>query len=192
MAALLGVSTVIVTNAAGGVNPQYKAGDLMIIDDHINLPGLSGFHPLRGPNLESFGPRFLPLSDAYDLGLRKLLFEKKQELKIERSIHEGTYVFVAGPTFESRAEVRMIRGLGGDTVGMSTVPEVIVARHCGLKVLALSLVTNEGVGEKPASAFDKNPVALDEGMASHAEVLEYAGKASTDVQILVVEVVNEL
>lgn len=182
----------IVTNAAGGLNTAYKAGDLMILNDHINLPGFAGYHPLRGPNLEEFGPRFQPLSDAYSLKLRQLLFKKKQELNISRAIHEGTYVFAAGPTFESRAEVRMLRTIGADAVGMSTVPEVIIGRHSGLEVLALSLITNEGVGDKPASAFDKNPVPLDKGMASHDEVLEYANKASEDVQALVEQVVNDL
>lgn len=192
LALLLGVKQMIVTNAAGGMNSLYKPGDLMIIDDHINLPGLAGYHPLRGENLEQFGPRFLPLSDAYSLRLRKLFFSKKKELNIERTIHEGTYVYAAGPTFESRAEVRMIRAIGGDAVGMSTVPEVIVGRHCGIEVLAVSLITNAGVGDKPASAFDENPTPLDKDMASHDEVLETAGAASKDVEILVMSVVKDL
>ncbi|CAK9438080.1 uncharacterized protein LODBEIA_P24070 [Lodderomyces beijingensis] len=193
VAAQLGVSIVIVTNAAGGVNSNYHAGELMLIEDHINFPGLAGWHPLRGPNLEDFGPRFLPLSDAYDHELRRLFMTTAQEeLGVERKINEGTYFFAAGPTFESRAEVRMIRTLGGDAVGMSTVPEVIVARHCGLKVLALSLITNDGVGEKPPGALEENPRALSEGMASHAEVLETADAASKDVQKVIEAVVNKL
>lgn len=189
---MLGVKTVVVTNAAGGIREGFKPGDLMIINDHINFPGLAGFHPLRGPNLEEFGPRFQPLSDAYSHGLRKLFFDKAQALGVTRSIYEGTYFFAAGPTFESRAEVRMIRTMGGDAVGMSTVPEVIVARHCGMDVLALSLITNEGVGEAPPSAFEKEPKALDEGMASHAEVLESANEASQDVQRIIEAAVGEL
>ncbi|EMG50388.1 PNP1 Purine nucleoside phosphorylase [Candida maltosa Xu316] len=193
IAKVLGISSVIVTNAAGGVNSEFKPGDLMVIEDHINFPGLAGYHPLRGPNLSEFGPRFQPLSDAYDYDLRKLFITTaRDKLGITRKIYEGTYFFAAGPTFESRAEVRMIRLLGGDAVGMSTVPEVIVARHSGLKVLALSLITNAGVGEKPPSAFDENPVALDEGMASHDEVLEAADEASKDVEKIVEAVVNEL
>ncbi|RCK65770.1 Purine nucleoside phosphorylase [Candida viswanathii] len=193
IAKLLGITSVIVTNAAGGVNPEYKPGDLMVIEDHINFPGLAGYHPLRGPNLSEFGPRFQPLSDAYDYGLRKLfLTTARDKLGITRKIYEGTYFFAAGPTFESRAEVRMIRVLGGDAVGMSTVPEVIVARHSGLKVLALSLITNAGVGAKPPSAFDENPKALDEGMASHDEVLQAADEASKDVEKIVESVVNQL
>ncbi|WLF78250.1 Purine nucleoside phosphorylase [Lodderomyces elongisporus] len=193
VASKIGVSTVIVTNAAGGINAEYKAGELMLIEDHINFPGLAGWHPLRGPNMEEFGPRFQPLSDAYDHELRKLFVTvAKDELKLTRKINEGTYFFAAGPTFESRAEVRLIRTLGGDAVGMSTVPEVIVARHCGLRVLALSLITNEGVGEKPPSALHENPKALDEGMASHDEVLETANEASKDVQKIIESVVNKL
>ncbi|CAK7895530.1 purine nucleoside phosphorylase [[Candida] anglica] len=192
MAKLVGVKTLIVTNAAGGVDPTYKPGDLMIINDHINMPGLSGYHPLRGPNMENFGPRFQPLSDAYELELRKLFFQKKEELGITRNIYEGTYCFVAGPTFESRAELRFIRTIGGDAVGMSTVPEVIIARHSGLRVLALSLITNAGLADKPPSAFDKNPKPLDEGMASHDEVLEAANEASKDVQKIFEKTINEL
>lgn len=189
---MLGVKTVVVTNAAGGIREGFKPGQLMIINDHINFPGLAGYHPLRGPNLEEFGPRFQPLSDAYSHDLRKLFFQKAQELGVTRKIYEGTYFFAAGPTFESRAEVRMIRAMGGDTVGMSTVPEVIVARHCGMDVLALSLITNEGVGEAPPSAFEKEPKALDEGMASHAEVLESANEASHDVQRIIEATIGEL
>ncbi|KAK6198073.1 purine nucleoside phosphorylase [Scheffersomyces amazonensis] len=193
LAKKLNVSTVIVTNAAGGIDPTFKPGDLMLISDHINFPGLAGYHPLRGPNLEEFGPRFQPLSDAYDFELRKLfLTTARNKLGITRNIHEGTYFFAAGPTFESRAEVRMIRNLGGDAVGMSTVPEVIVARHSGLKVLAISLITNAGVGDKPPSAFAENPKPLDEGMASHDEVLQAADEASKDVQKIIQATVNEL
>jgi len=191
LAKQLGVEIVVVTNAAGGINANYKAGDLMIIYDHINIPGFAGWHPLRGPNLERFGPRFQPLSDAYDLELRQLFFQQKERLGIKRNIHEGTYFFATGPTFESRAESKAIRILGGDAVGMSTVPEVIVARHSGLRVLALSLITNECVVDPPASAFDKNPKPLDEGMASHDEVLEYANQASLDVQKIIEATVNE-
>ncbi|OBA24508.1 inosine guanosine and [Metschnikowia bicuspidata var. bicuspidata NRRL YB-4993] len=188
----LGVKTVVVTNAAGGINENYKPGDLMIINDHINLPGLAGFHALRGPNLEEFGPRFQPMSDAYSHSLRKLFFETAKSLKVTRRIYEGTYFFAAGPTFESRAEVRMIRTLGGDAVGMSTVPEVVVARHCDMEVLSLSLITNAGVGEKPPSVYDEKPKALSDGMASHSEVLESASEASKDVQRIFEATINEL
>ncbi|CAL9732269.1 purine nucleoside phosphorylase [Monosporozyma unispora] len=186
------VNTLIVTNAAGGVNPEFNSCDMMCIYDHINFPGLAGLHPLKGPNFDELGPRFLPLSDAYDLELRKLLFKKWKDLLIERPLREGTYTFVSGPTFESRAESRMIRNFGGDAVGMSTVPEVIVARHCGWKVLALSLITNKCVLDPPASALDDKPVPLEEGIASHMEVLENGRIASMDVEKLIEAVVGEL
>ncbi|KAG7193305.1 Purine nucleoside phosphorylase [Scheffersomyces spartinae] len=193
VASLLGITTCIVTNAAGGLNSSYSPGHLMIINDHINLPGLAGAHPLRGPNMDLFGPRFLPTSDAYDLELRKLFVRvSREQLKLTRPIHEGTYAFVLGPTFESRAESRLLRTLGADAVGMSTVAEVIVARHSGLKVLALSLITNAVVTNPPASVWDEKPVPLDQGMASHAEVLEAADEASKDVQKIIELVVNEL
>lgn len=188
----LGIETVVVTNAAGGVNPNYKPGDLMIINDHINFPGFGGQHPLRGPNLAEFGPRFQALSDAYSHRLRNLFFRKAQEIGVTRPIYEGTYLFTAGPTFESRAEVRMVRILGGDAVGMSTVPEVIVARHCGMEVLALSLITNSGVGVEPPSAFEENPRPLDNGIASHDEVLKSANEASKDVERIFEATINEL
>lgn len=182
----------IVTNASGGINPDFNACDLMCISDHINFPGLAGLHPLKGPNFDELGPRFLPLSDAYDLALRKLLFKKWKELNIKRPLREGTYMFVSGPTFETRAECRMIRMLGGDAVGMSTVPEVIVARHCGWRVLALSLITNKCVIDYPASALDENPTSLEEGIASHQEVLENGKIASLDVERLIEAVVEDL
>ncbi|SCV99799.1 LAFE_0B02762g1_1 [Lachancea fermentati] len=182
----------IVTNACGGINSTYKTGDLMCLNDHVNLPGLAGQHPLRGPNFDEYGPRFLALSDAYDLELRKLLFQKKDQLGLERTLHEGTYTYVCGPTFETRAESRFIRMLGGDVVGMSTVPEVIVARHCGWRVLALSLVTNECVVDPPASALDESPIPIEQGKATHEEVLEEGFLASIDVQCLIEAVVEEL
>lgn len=186
------VRTLIVTNASGGINTEYEACDLMCISDHINIPGLSGLHPLKGPNLDEYGPRFLPLSDAYDLELRKLLFAKWRQLDLQRPLHEGTYAFVSGPTFESRAETRMLRYVGADCVGMSTVPEVIVARHCDWKVLALSLITNKCVADPPASALDQFPTPLDSGIASHSEVLENGRIASFDVEKLIEAVVDEL
>lgn len=187
----IGIETIVVTNAAGGVNSDFKVGDLMLINDHINLAGFAGFNPLRGPNLKP-GPRFLPLSDAYDFDLRRLFFNTKRELGIERTVHEGVYFFAAGPTYESRAEVRMIKTLGGDAVGMSTVPEVVVARHCGLKVLALSLITNVGVDAKPPSALTDEVVKLDAGMANHQEVLDAANEASKDVQKIFEATINKL
>lgn len=192
LAKAINIETVVVTNAAGGVNKNFKVGDLMIIDDHINFPGFAGYNPLRGPNLDQFGPRFQPLSDSYDFDLRRLFFESKQKLGINRTVHEGVYFFAAGPTYETRAEVRMIQTLGGDAVGMSTVPEVVVARHCGMKVLALSLITNVGVDEKPPSALTNSSIKLDEGMANHKEVLEAANEASKDVERIFETTINQM
>ncbi|SCU92597.1 LANO_0E01464g1_1 [Lachancea nothofagi CBS 11611] len=186
------VKNLIVTNACGSVNPNYRDGDLMCLNDHINMPGLAGQHPLRGPNFEEYGSRFQALSDAYDLEFRKLLFAKRSQLGMDRPLHEGVYTYVSGPTFETRAEARMIRLFGGDVVGMSTVPEVIVARHCGIKVLALSLITNQVVTEPPASALDANPIPISRGKATHEEVLEAGFLASVDVERLIEAVVSEL
>jgi purine-nucleoside phosphorylase len=136
----LGVEVVVVTNAAGGLNLGYKAGDVMLIRDHINLVGMAGYSPLRGPNDPSFGPRFPDMSQPYDARLRELARRVAQEQQI--TLREGVYLWLAGPNFESPADVRFLRIAGADAVGMSTVPEVIVARHAGMRVLGLSGVSN--------------------------------------------------
>lgn len=135
---VLGVRTVVLTNASGGLNPALEAGDVMLISDTINL---SGDNPLVGPNLERLGPRFVPMTDAFDADLRRLAREAAGRAGVE--LREGVYIMLSGPNYETRAEMRMLRGLGGDAVGMSTVPEVLVARHAGARVLAFSLVTNK-------------------------------------------------
>ncbi|KAJ6264798.1 hypothetical protein Dda_0950 [Drechslerella dactyloides] len=196
---LLGVKNIIVTNAAGGLNPDFQVGDICILNDHINLPGLAGIHPLRGPNAEEFGPRFPPLSDAYDLELRRFahIAYKKLQLSIPtRRLHEGVYAFVSGPSFETRAECRMLRILGADVVGMSTVPEIIAARHAGMRILAMSLVTNQAVLE-PGPRGDAAIVGdaqkiMELGAANHLEVLEAGKMAANDMQSLVRLVVDEL
>jgi len=134
----LGVETLIVSNACGGMNPTYRRGDLMRIADHINL---IGDNPLRGPNLDELGPRFPDMSEPYDLGLGELADRLALEAGIR--LHVGVYVGVAGPNLETRAEYRFLRTIGADVVGMSTVPEVIAARHGGMRVLGLSIVTDE-------------------------------------------------
>lgn len=151
----LGVETLIVTNAAGGVNAAFHVGDLMLITDHINLIGMTGQNPLRGPNDDSLGPRFPDMTGAYDPALCDLARAIAREQGIE--LREGIYTMLAGPSFESPADVRFIRMIGADAVGMSTVPEVIVARHGGMRVLGLSLISNS-----LAHAHDK---------VSHEEVL---------------------
>jgi purine-nucleoside phosphorylase len=155
----LGINTLILTNAAGGLNPAYQAGDLMMLNDHINFVGMSGSNPLMGPNDDSVGPRFLGMSQTYDRELRRLARQVASERGIQ--LQEGVYVCLSGPTFETPAEVRMLRTLGGDAVGMSTVHEVLVARHAGLRVMAISGITN--------IAIDAVDTDLD---ANHQEVLE--------------------
>ncbi|RPB17316.1 inosine guanosine and [Morchella conica CCBAS932] len=201
---LLGISTIIVTNAAGGLNPAYSVGDMMIINDHINLPGLSGAHPLRGPNNDSWGPRFPALSDAYDLELRKVVHQSYKKLPgttETRKLHEGVYVFVSGPSYETRAECRMLKMMGADCVGMSTVPEIIVARHCGLRVLAMSLVTNKSVLEEgprgDAVLVEGKDVGelkgvMEMGKANHEEVLETGKEAAKDMQALIKQFVDDI
>ncbi|AET39668.1 purine-nucleoside phosphorylase Ecym_4645 [Eremothecium cymbalariae DBVPG len=186
------VKTLIVTNASGGLNRKIKECELVCLNDHISLPGMTGNNALVGPNFDEYGPRFLAISDAYDFGLRKLLFQKHKELGMERKLHEGVYAHVSGPTYESRAESRFLTSLGADCVGMSTVPEVIVARHCGWKVLALSLITNVVVLDPPSSVFAENPESLTAGKADHEEVLRNGLKASADVERLLEEVVGHL
>ena len=138
---LLGADTVIVTNAAGAVNTAFHTGDIMLITDHIKLFGVS---PLCGPNLEEFGPRFQDLSAAYTPALREIARETAAEQGL--TLREGVYMYFPGPHYESPAEVRASRILGADAVGMSTVPEVITAAHCGMQVLGFSLCTNMAAG----------------------------------------------
>lgn len=138
---LLGIKKLIVTNAAGAVNTEYTPGDLMLIKDHLNL---SGDNPLIGKNLESFGTRFPDMSDPYNRELRTKVKEIASKLNIK--LQEGVYACMSGPTYETPAEVRMVRILGGDAVGMSTAPEVIVANHSGIKVIGISCMTNMAAG----------------------------------------------
>ncbi|MCW5851667.1 MAG: purine-nucleoside phosphorylase [Anaerolineae bacterium] len=163
----LGARTLFVTNAAGGINPGFQVGDLMLIRDHLFLPGMAGWHPLRGPNDDTLGPRFPSTLGAYDQGLRDLARQKAAEQGL--TLREGVYAMVAGPSFETPAEIRFLRLAGADAVGMSTAPEVIVARHAGLRVLGMSLITN--------IASDDSDAAPLLGEAGHLEVLEAAQAA---------------
>jgi len=138
---LIGIKTMIVTNASGAVNLSYKPGQLMLIKDHINL---SFSNPLIGRNLDEFGQRFPDMSNAYDAILRKKVRKTASEHGIQ--LKEGVYVCMSGPSYETPAEIRMIRTIGGDAVGMSTVPEVIVAKHCGMKVIGIACMTNMAAG----------------------------------------------
>ncbi len=137
---VLGIETLIVTNAAGGLNPTFLPGDVMLITDHLNLIGMAGLNPLRGPNLDDLGPRFPDMSEAYDAQLRTLAKQAAAEADVP--LREGAYICLAGPSFETPADVRFLRAIGADAVGMSTVPEVTVARHGGTAVLGLSGIGN--------------------------------------------------
>lgn len=162
---LLGVEIIILTNAAGGLNKSFSSGDLMLIVDHINLVGMAGINPLRGPNDPEFGPRFLDMSKAYDRELGRLAWEAAAAEGIP--MHRGVYVGLAGPTFETPAEIRFLRLMGGDAVGMSTTSEAVVARHSGLRVLGISGISNVAIDDADST-----------NEASHEEVLE-AGASMT-------------
>ena len=149
----LGIELLVLTNAAGGVNPEFEPGDVMLISDTINL---SGDNPLVGPNLDAFGPRFLAMADALDAGLRKQARAAAERAGVR--LREGVYLMLSGPAYETRAELRMLRTMGADAVGMSTVHELLVARHMGVQVLGFSLITNKATPEM-------------EGEVTHEEVL---------------------
>ncbi len=153
----LGIKILILTNAAGGLNPDFHAGDVMVMRDHIAFMQFGGENPLRGPNLDEFGPRFPDMSQVYDLELADLAVATAKQAGI--TVREGVYVWLAGPSFESPAECRFLRAAGADSVGMSTVPEAIVAKHGGMRILGLSGITNK------IDASGKNA-------ATHEEVLE--------------------
>jgi purine-nucleoside phosphorylase len=158
----VGVDILVVTNAAGGLRPEFRAGDLMAITDHLYLPGLAGHNPLRGPNEERWGPRFPDMTPAYDPGLLAVL--RAEAIGQGVPLWEGTYAMVAGPSYETPAEIRFLRAVGADAVGMSTAPEVVVARHMGMRVLGLSLITNvpedfEGEEQDP-EAMHKQVLAV--------------------------------
>jgi purine-nucleoside phosphorylase len=171
---LLGVESLIVTNASGGISTEYRPGELVIISDHINLMGMN---PLIGKNLDGFGTRFPDMSEAYDKELISLA-EKAGE-KLGMKLPKGVYIGVSGPSFETPAEIRMARTLGADMVGMSTVPEVIVARHSGMRVLGISCVTN------PAAGVQAKPLC-------HEEVIETTERVKTQFTNLVWEIIREM
>jgi purine-nucleoside phosphorylase len=162
----LGIGTLVLTNAAGGINTSFAPGDLMVIEDHVNLLG----NPLLGPNDDALGPRFPDMSEAYDKALRDVAEQACREVGVRS--HRGVYVGMTGPSYETPAEIRMARTLGADAVGMSTVPEVIAARHMGLRVVALSCISNHAAG-------------VSSHKLDHAEVLETGRRvAAALVQVL--------
>jgi len=172
--ALLGVKKLIVTNAAGGVNTDFSAGCLMMITDFINL---SGKNPLTGENLSFFGPRFPDVSRAYTPALRALAAESAKNLGID--LKQGVYCWMNGPCYETPAEIRMVRILGADAVGMSTVPETIVAVHSGMDVLGVSCITNMAAG------------VLDQPI-NHEEVMEMGRRVRNDFAALLTDVIGKM
>jgi len=179
---LMGVKLLIVTNAAGGLNPNWNVGDIMVIQDHFGLPALSGNHPLRGQNDDQLGPRFPAMSDAYDEELQNMVITAADKLGLDKSTRpNGTYCFVSGPCYETKTECKFLRSVGGDSVGMSTIPEVIAAKHCGMKILGLSLITNIVVTQNTKETVH----------ASHAEVLEAVAKSGLNVEAIVKTIVTK-
>lgn len=172
--ALLGIEYLILTNASGGINSNFHPGDLVTITDHINL---TGRNPLVGPNIAELGPRFPDMSNAYDKELRELFHGVAKNHQIE--LKDGVYCSVLGPTYETPAEIRMIKTIGGDLVGMSTVPEVIAANHLGLKVAGVACITNYAAG-------------LKEEKLSHADVKKVAEKAMIGFATILTETIGEL
>lgn len=170
----LGVKNIILTNAAGGINLNYIPGDFMIINDHINLSGVS---PLRGKNQDEFGPRFPDMTNVYDKKIINIIYDICREIALP--IYEGVYAYLQGPSFETPAEIKMLRAMGADAVGMSTVPEAIVARHCGLRVCGISCITNMAAG------------ILNREL-SHEEVKETADKVQDQFVMIIQKLVASL
>jgi purine-nucleoside phosphorylase len=170
----LGVRTLVLTNAAGGIDPRYGHGALVLLTDHVNLQGVS---PLVGPNEDELGPRFVDLSDAYDPSLRARAHDAAARIGLE--LHEGVYAAFLGPAFETPAEIRFARTFGADLVGMSTVPEILAARHLGIRCLAISCVTNMAAGLSP-------------GPIDHEEVLEVGERVQGTFTALMRELLPRL
>lgn len=183
----LGAETLIVTNAAGGLNPNFSPGDIMVIRDHINFTGLAGFNPLRGPNDSQLGPRFPLMAGAYSPRLRRLAHQVAQGLGFE--LQSGVYAGLAGPTFETPAELRFLQMIGADAVGMSTAPEVTVARHGGMRVLGFSIIGNLALPDEIEAAAEDQ----DEGVSEvHDEVLEAGRQAMPRLQAVIRGVLRRL
>lgn len=177
---LMGAHILFVTNAAGAIRPGLTPGDLMAITDHINLVALAGHNPLRGPNEERFGPRFPDMSGAYDTGLLDLLRQAAREQGIP--LQEGVYAMVAGPSFETPAEIRLLHRAGADVVGMSTASEVVVARHGGMRVLGVSVITNVAAGLSEGAATE----------TSHDHVLQVSRKVAPTLASLLEGVLRRI
>lgn len=184
----LGVKSLIVTNAAGGLCPDFHVGDIMVIEDHISFLSLSGINPLRGENMSEFGPRFPSMMEAYSPKSYSIVAESAHAANISLSkIQRGVYVGVGGPSYETRAEVRFLTMIGGSSVGMSTVHEVIFAAHCGIQVIGLSVITNicdRRTQLEMESTTGEAP--------SHTEVLKAAQEAGVDMTKLLGEITRRL
>jgi purine-nucleoside phosphorylase len=174
----LGCTTIIVTNAAGGLNPSFHVGDLMLISDHINIPGLAGNNPLFGPNDDQLGVRFPDLHNAYDRDLRALA--RRSAAALAFTLREGVYAMLGGPSFETPAEVRLLRAMGADAVGMSTAAEVVVARHADMRVLGISMISN---------VLSPDPVSKP---VNHLEVLAAGAQAVRQLIPLITRVIENL
>ena len=174
---LLGIKVLIVTNAAGGINPKFSPGDIMLITDHLNLMGMVGLNPLNGPNLNEFGPRFPDMSQAYDRDFMKIARLVSKKLGIP--LQEGVYAGLSGPSFETPADLRFLLGAGVDAVGMSTVPEVIVARHGGMRVLGFSGITNK-------ASLDGT------SMTTHEEVFDAGQLIAPKLEKIITDLLGEI
>jgi purine-nucleoside phosphorylase len=170
----MGIHALILTNAAGGINLEYKQGALVVITDHINL---QGHNPLVGPNDDRFGPRFPDMTQAYSMAYRGIAL--RAATRLGKTLYQGVYAGLLGPSYETPAEIRYLRTIGADLVGMSTIPEVIAARHMGLKVLAISCVTNMAAG-------------ISDEVLHHDDVLKTADRVKTDFAALVKAVLPEI
>jgi len=173
----LGIDTLIVTNAAGAVNPDFNPGDLMLITDHLNLMGMAGLSPLRGPNIDELGPRFPDMGQAYDRDLAKIARQTAEVSGL--LLHEGVYACLAGPSFETPADLRFLKVAGADAVGMSTVPEVTIARHGGMRVLGISGISNKANLDGAT-------------LTTHEEVLEAGKQIAPKLLTLILGVLRRL
>jgi len=176
----LGCETVILTNASGGVNKNFRVGDIMLITDHISFPALSGKSPLFGPNDERLGERFPSMVGVYSKRLRNLADSVSVSLKLCTFIRQGVYCNVGGPQYESPAEIRMLRVLGADAVGMSTVNEAIAAKHCGLEVFGMALITNACISDADSSSHP-----------SHKEVLDVSNKRAQQMAEFITSIIKQ-